>query len=98
MQFLIECSLHLTDLGMPTGLLAYLDTGQDTTVALRADIDAVDTDEGPKHLWGHNYHAAALLGAADMLSRMGKELRPEIPVSKIAVHRGPLMVRKTISF
>lgn len=136
-QFIAERNIRLIDLGMPTGVLAYLDAGRDTTVALRADIDAVDTDEGPRHLCGHNYHAAALLGAADMLTRMGNKLpcnvlfifqpaeettngakamlehgmmnliphlpvrlfgihnRPEIPVGKIAVHRGTLMARKT---
>lgn len=136
-RFLTERNIRLIDLGMPTGVLAYLDAGRDTTVALRADIDAVDTDEGPKHLCGHNYHAAALLGAADMLTRFGDELpynvlfifqpaeettdgaktmlrhgmlklipqlparlfgvhnRPEIPVGRIAVHRGALMARKT---
>ncbi len=73
-QFITDRNLRLIDLGMPTGVLAYLDAGCDTTVALRADIDAVDTDEGPKHLCGHNYHAAALLGAVDMLTRIGNKL------------------------
>lgn len=136
-RFLTEHNLQMIDLGMPTGVLAYLDAGRGTTVALRADIDAVDTDEGPKHLCGHNYHAAALLGAADQLTRIegglpcnvlfifqpaeettdgakamlengmlklipqppvrlfGIHNRPEIPVGKIAVHRGALMARKT---
>lgn len=136
-QFLTEHNIRLIDLGMPTGVLAYLDAGCDTTVALRADIDAVDTEGGPMHLCGHNYHAAALLGAADMLTRIRDELpcnvlfifqpaeettdgakamlehgmmeliphlptrlfgihnRPEIPVGRIAVHRGALMARKT---
>ncbi|WP_426350278.1 M20 family metallopeptidase [Alloiococcus sp. CFN-8] len=73
-QFLMERKIRIINLGMPTGVLAYLDAGRETTVALRADIDAVETDEGPKHLCGHNYHAAALLGAADMLKRMGDRL------------------------
>lgn len=136
-QFLTERNLRLIDLGMPTGVLGFLDAGRDTTVALRSDIDAVDTEEGPKHLCGHNYHAAALLGAVDMLTRIKDELpcnvlfifqpaeettdgakamlghgmmklipqqparlfgihnRPEIPVGRIAVHRGALMARKT---
>ena len=136
-RFLTERNIRLIDLGMPTGVLAYLDAGRDTTVALRADIDAVDTEEGPKHLCGHNFHAAALLGAADMLTRIWNDLpcnvlfifqpaeettdgakamlehemmklipqlptrlfgihnRPEIPVGRIAVHRGALMARKT---
>lgn len=73
-QFLIDRNIRLIDLGMPTGVLGFLDTGRDTTVALRADIDAVDTEDGPKHLCGHNYHAAALLGAVDKLTRMKNEL------------------------
>ncbi len=73
-QFLTQRNIRLIDLGMPTGVLGYLDAGHETTVALRADIDAVDSDEGPKHLCGHNYHAAALLGAADMLTRMVNRL------------------------
>jgi len=55
------------DLGMETGAVYWLDAGCDETVAFRADIDAVPTESGPKHLCGHDAHAAALLGAMHFL-------------------------------
>lgn len=55
------------DLGMETGLVCWLDAGQRETIALRADIDALPTVDGPKHLCGHDSHLAALLGAMHYL-------------------------------
>ena len=46
------------DLGMETGAVYYLDAGRDETVALRADIDALPTGQGPQHLCGHDAHYA----------------------------------------
>ena len=59
--------LHFIDIGMETGLVCWLDAGQDETVALRADIDSVPTEEGYLHLCGHDAHAASLLGAIHYL-------------------------------
>ena len=65
------------DLGMETGVVYWLDAGCDETVAFRADIDAVPTESGPKHLCGHDAHAAALLGAMHFLCEQnGRGDRP----------------------
>ena len=65
------------DLGMETGAVYWLDAGCDETVAFRADIDAVPTESGPKHLCGHDAHAAALLGAMHFLcEQSGRGDRP----------------------
>ena len=60
------------DLGLETGAVYYLDVGRDETVAFRADIDAVPTEAGPKHLCGHDAHTATLLGAMFYLCSIGK--------------------------
>ena len=65
-------SLDIIDIGMETGLVCYLDAGCDETVALRADIDAVLTEQGPKHLCGHDAHTASLLGAMHYLCNVSK--------------------------
>ena len=56
------------DLGMDTGYVCFLDAGADRTVALRADIDALPSENGAKHLCGHDAHASTLLGAIHYLS------------------------------
>ncbi|MFI0941433.1 M20 family metallopeptidase [Streptomyces sp. NPDC021020] len=38
------------------------------TVLLRADLDALDFPEGPRHSCGHDQHAAMLVGAAHLLA------------------------------
>ncbi len=65
--------VEIIELGMETGLVCFLDAGRDDTVALRADIDAVPTEEGPLHLCGHDGHTATLLGAMHYLCRMKAE-------------------------
>lgn len=65
-------SLDIIDIGMETGLVCYLDAGCDETVAFRADIDAVPTEQGAKHLCGHDAHAATLLGAIHYLCNANK--------------------------
>ncbi len=64
-------NLEISNLGMETGLICFLDAGQKETIALRADIDSVETETGYKHLCGHDYHTAALLGAMGYLCRPG---------------------------
>lgn len=59
--------VEIIDLGMETGLLCWLDAGADETVALRADIDALPTEQGTSHLCGHDAHASSLLGAMHYL-------------------------------
>jgi len=43
-----------------TGMLYKLGEGTDS-ILLRADIDALKTEKGPKHICGHSSHTAALL-------------------------------------
>ena len=62
-----EYPVKFIDIGMETGLVCYLDAGAGTTVALRADIDAVPTEEGCAHFCGHDAHTASLLGAMHFL-------------------------------
>ena len=59
--------VEVIDTGMETGLVCYLDAGAGSTVALRADIDAVPTEEGCAHFCGHDAHTASLLGAMHFL-------------------------------
>lgn len=66
--------LERIDTGMETGLVYLLEVGGNETVALRADTDAVPTEEGPFHLCGHDAHAAGLLGAVRYLCSIREEL------------------------
>ena len=66
--------LKLIDIGMDTGAVYYLDAGRDETVALRADIDALPTEQGPRHLCGHDAHAGTMLGAIHYLCAVRKDL------------------------
>ena len=70
-----ELGVETIDSGLDTGVLAWLDNGCDETVALRADIDAVDFDSGPRHQCGHDHHTAALLGAMAYMKAHQGELR-----------------------
>lgn len=66
--------VDLIDLGMETGAVYWLDAGRDETIALRADIDALPTEQGPKHLCGHDAHAGTLLGTMHYLCAVKGEL------------------------
>ena len=70
-----ELGVETIDCGLETGVLAWLDNGCAETVALRADIDAVSFDGGPRHQCGHDYHVAALLGAMAYMKAHQTELR-----------------------
>lgn len=65
--------VKMIDTGMDTGAVFYLDAGRDEMIALRADIDAVPTANGPLHLCGHDAHTASLLAAIHYLA----SLKPE---------------------
>lgn len=83
---LLAMGLHLVDLGMETGAVAVLFGGQEgPTVALRADIDAIEQQEpadngvvseepGKMHACGHDFHTTCLLGAAKILSERKEEI------------------------
>ena len=66
--------VELIDIGMETGAVYYLDAGKAETIALRADIDALPTEQGPQHLCGHDAHASTLLGAMHYLCAVKEEL------------------------
>lgn len=64
----------------PSGILAFLDFGKETTVAFRADMDALPTEEksgaefasihpGKMHACGHDGHMALLLSVIRLLSQ-----------------------------
>ncbi|MBD2844261.1 amidohydrolase [Paenibacillus sp. IB182496] len=73
---LAEAGIRELDLGLSTGLVAEIGSAVDgPIVAVRADIDALPVQEetgldyasrvpGRMHACGHDFHAAALLGAA----------------------------------
>ena len=63
-------SLEVRDMGK--WLYAAHREGADTTVAFRADFDAIPTENGPAHRCGHDGHTAALLAFALMIE--GKRL------------------------
>lgn len=79
--------LEIVDLGMETGIVAVLHGGlPGGTVALRADIDAIAQQEaahagavseidGVMHGCGHDFHTAALYGAAELLVHNREALR-----------------------
>ncbi|HJC01110.1 MAG TPA: amidohydrolase [Candidatus Flavonifractor merdavium] len=83
---LTQLGLELVDLGMETGVVALLRGGKPGgTVALRADIDAIAQQEaahdgalscmdGVMHGCGHDFHTAALYGAARLLYRQRDSL------------------------
>jgi len=73
-----ELGVKIMETELETGVVAFLDGGMDNTVALRADIDAVPTDEGPMHICGHDHHTASLLGAMDYLCRHRDELNNNV--------------------
>ena len=70
-----ECyPVRYIDIGMETGAVYWLDAGREETVALRTDIDALPTEQGPLHLCGHDAHAGTLLGAMHYLCGIKEEL------------------------
>ncbi len=66
--------VSIIDTGMDTGLVCFLDTGAEETTALRADIDAVPTEQGLQHLCGHDAHMSSMLGAVHYLSAVRETL------------------------
>ena len=69
-----EYPARLIDIGMETGAVYWLDAGRGETIALRADIDALPTENGPQHLCGHDAHAATMLGAMHYICSVKDEL------------------------
>lgn len=66
--------VELIDIGMETGAVYWLDAGKSETIGLRADIDALPTENGARHLCGHDSHTASLLGAMHYLCGVRERL------------------------
>ncbi|QJD87682.1 amidohydrolase [Cohnella herbarum] len=85
-SWLLEAGIRIADYPLKTGLVAEVGGLRGgPIIALRADIDALPIQEetglpfasrvpGKMHACGHDFHAAALLGAALLLKRREKEL------------------------
>lgn len=85
---LAAAGIHILDLPLATGLVAEVGQGE-PLIALRADIDALPIDEqtdlpyrsqrpGKMHACGHDFHAAALLGAALLLKKQEAQLSGKV--------------------
>lgn len=82
--------IKILPLDLKTGVVAEIGQGN-TTVAIRADIDALPVQEntdlpykstvsGVMHACGHDSHAATILGAALLLKKHEKELKGKVRV------------------
>ena len=82
--------IRVLPLDLATGLVAEIGQG-DSTVAIRADIDALPVQEntdlpyksaipGVMHACGHDSHAATILGAALLLKERESELKGKVRV------------------
>ncbi len=86
-EALSGAGIRLLPLDLPVGVLAEVDGAEPgPTVALRADIDALPVTEetglpfaseipGKMHACGHDFHTAAIVGAALLLKRHAAQLR-----------------------
>ena len=77
-EFCDKYPLSYVDFGLETGLAAYLDAGCESTIALRADIDALQTEHGAEHLCGHDSHTATMMGALHYLCSIKDSLKHNI--------------------
>src|SRR5690606_12580105 len=91
-QWLEEAGISILDLPLKVGVVAEI-TGEQPgpTIALRADIDALPikekTDlpysslkEGIMHACGHDFHTAAMIGAATLLQAKKAELKGTVRI------------------
>lgn len=84
-DILLQNGIRVLDYPGKTGVIAEIGITKGPTVALRADIDALPLEEksgvdyasetkGVMHACGHDFHTAALLGAAILLKKQEKLL------------------------
>ncbi|WP_071393996.1 M20 peptidase aminoacylase family protein [Bacillus tuaregi] len=108
-KWLEEAGITILDYGLEVGVVAEI-TGSDTgpTIALRADIDALpiqeetglafsSKNEGIMHACGHDFHTAAMIGAAILLQERRDELKGKVrilfqPAEEIA--QGAVLMEK----
>lgn len=83
-----KLDIRILDSYLKTGLIAEIGQGE-PVIALRADIDALPILEktelsyasqnpGVMHACGHDFHQASLLGAAELLKKMEKQLAGKV--------------------
>ncbi|RNB69625.1 amidohydrolase [Brevibacillus panacihumi] len=89
-EWLAEAGIQTVDYGLNTGVIAEIGEGNSgPIIALRADIDALPIQEetglpyasrnqGKMHACGHDFHTAALLGAAILLKNKESGLRGKV--------------------
>lgn len=81
-NFCKDLGLEIVDIGMDTGVVAVLyaenDKKSDGAVALRADIDAVNTDYGAAHVCGHDFHTVSLMCCAKFLCENKNLLKRDV--------------------
>lgn len=89
-EFLTDKGISLLPLDLPVGVLAEVVGAEPgPTIALRADIDALpvkeetglpfaSTIEGRMHACGHDFHTAAILGAAVLLQKNASQLKGRV--------------------
>ncbi|TCM93186.1 amidohydrolase [Paenibacillus sp. BK033] len=84
-SWLEAAGIRMADYPLKTGVIAEIGTGS-PVIALRADIDALPIQEetglpfasivpGKMHACGHDFHTAALVGAAYLLKEQEQELK-----------------------
>lgn len=89
-SLLEQAGIPILDTSLPTGVVAQISgKKQDPIIALRADIDALPIQEetglpyaskipGKMHACGHDFHTAALIGAAYLLKEEEKALNGSV--------------------
>ena len=82
---LMQHQIRLLDVPLETGLIAEVGPSQGPLIVLRGDIDALPIEEqsdvafrsehpGVMHACGHDFHSAAVLGAAILLKQQEAQL------------------------
>lgn len=99
-QALEKADIRILQLPLETGLAAQVGTGSKPIVAVRCDIDALPVTEetdlsyhsetpGCMHACGHDFHTAAILGAAYLLKEKEKEIKGTIRIIFQPGEEGP---------
>jgi amidohydrolase len=95
-----EAGIRILALPLQTGLVAEIGTGDHPIVALRCDIDALPVTEetglpyqsvypGRMHACGHDFHTAAILGAAYILKEQENHITGTIRIIFQPGEEGP---------